>query len=571
MMAQINPPNLTCVTTLFNGDVELTWEIPTNTCGTQFNGYRIYISSDPTQPFSLLTIVTNPTQTTYTHTGANGTSLTWYYYMTTDLLCPNEVPEQSLTLDNQQPATTEIDFVTVNDNGNVELHWFENPSPETFAYIILWSTPSGFVAIDTIFGRSSVFYEHTGSNPSQQQETYTIVAMDKCGNTGLVNNDPHQTILLGAQIDRCSRQITLNWTPYSAWTSGVSAHQIWMARNGGAYQFIDFIGDSTQHIYYDANDGEQLCFYVSAVQSGSSSRSSTNRICINVDVVQPQTFIYLRNLTVNENNEVQVDWRWDTNADLLNYNILRADTIFNYNPVFTTNPTGALSSTNTHIDTSVDANIQPYGYQLESMDSCGGIINSNAGTTIHLSGFASLDFKNVLNWTPYSITYGSVEDYTIYKIIDGAETPLETVDFLTYTFDDLIDGRDTDEANRCYFIVARVEMEYPDGSTETVYSRSNTFCLDQPVKIQVPNAFVPSGVNTEFKPVLVFGETADFEMRIFNRWGTKVFETTDPNQGWTGRNQSGSIALQGVYVYQIKVTQPNGNVVERAGTVMLVR
>jgi len=570
-MAQINPPNLTCVTTQFNGDVELTWELPTNTCGTTFNGYRIYISSDPTQPFNLLTIVTDPTETSYIHTGANGANLTWYYYMTTDLLCPNEVPEQSLTLDNQQPATTEIDFVTVNNSGNVELHWFENPSPETYAYIILWETPSGFIAIDTVIGRSNTFYQHFGSSPAVQQETYTIVAMDKCGNTGLVNNEPHRTILLNANIDRCSRQITLDWSAYTAWASGVNAHQIWLSRNGGAFQFIDFIGDTTQHIYIDASDGEQLCFYVSAVQNGSNARSSTNRICINVDVVQPQDYVYLRNLTVNENNEVEVKWRWDTQADLLNYNILRADTFFSYNPVFTENISGTLSSNNDYVDTSINASTQSYNYQIESVDSCGTNLISNHGSTIHLTGFASVSLKNVLKWSPYSIVHGSVQDYTIYKIIDGVETPLETVDFFTYDYENPVDGYNEEEATGCYYIVARIEMQYPNGDMETVYSRSNTLCINQPVKIQVPNAFVPGGVNTHFKPLLVFGETSDFEMHIYNRWGTKIFETTNPNDGWNGRSNSGKIALQGIYVYHIKVTQPNGEVVERGGTVMLIR
>ncbi len=406
LLAQINPPNLICATTLFNGDVELTWELPSNTCGTMFNGYRIFVSSDPTQPFNLLTIVTNPTQTTFTHAGANGTSLTWYYYMTTDLLCPGEVPEQSRTLDNQQPDVTDIDYVTVNDNGNVELHWFENNSPETFAYIILWETPSGFVAIDTVFGRSNTFYEHLGSNPNQKQETYTIVAMDKCGNTGLVNNNPHKTILLNAQIDRCTRQITLNWTPYTGWANGVNSHQIWMSRNGGAEQFIAFIGDTTQYIYIDANDGEQLCFYTAAVQNGSNARSKTNRVCINVDVVEPQEFVYLRNITVNENNQVQMDWRWDTNADLLSYHLLRADSIFNFSSFYAENPTSSLSALNTFIDTTIDANTQPYSYQVESTDSCGGIVTSNYGSTIHLSGFASLSFKNILSWSPYNIVHG---------------------------------------------------------------------------------------------------------------------------------------------------------------------
>ena len=56
--------------------------------------------------------------------------------------------------------------------------------------------------------------------------------MDPCGNTGLINNDPHSTILLNTSIDRCTREITLDWTPYQNWSTGVVAHQVWLSKDG---------------------------------------------------------------------------------------------------------------------------------------------------------------------------------------------------------------------------------------------------------------------------------------------------------------------------------------------------
>lgn len=570
LSAQINPPDLLCVTTLFNGDVELTWDLPTNTCGSTFNGYRVYISNDPTQPFNLLTIVTNPTQTTYTHTNANGTNVTWYYYLTTDLVCPNETPVQSVTLDNRQPAVTEIDYVTVNDAGNIELHWLQNASPETFGYIILWETTSGFVAIDTVIGRSMTSYEHAGADPTIKRESYTIVAIDQCGNVGLVNDEPHKTILLDASIDRCTREVTLNWTPYTTWTNGVSNHQIWVSTNGGSPEFVDYIGDTTQYIYYDVNDGDQLEFFVAAVKRGTSTRSKTSRVSINVDVVQPMSYIYLSNVSVNADNQVNVSWKWDDNADLSLYDALRSDSSFTFNAFLTENISGGISSTASVLDSTVNPNVQSYDYRIESMDSCGNSVLSNYGSTIHLAGEGRLSFENILYWTPFTIVYGEVEDYTIYKTEDGVETPLETVSFLTTRFEDEIDGYDAAQASACYFVVARARMTYPDGSSETIFSRSNTYCVQQPVRLRVPNAFIPSGESPEFKPVLVFGETANFTMRIFNRWGTMLFESNDPNTGWDGRIDGKAIP-QGLYTYQMVVTQTNGDVIEQAGSVMLIR
>ena len=44
----IEPPNLICVTTLFDGNVELEWQFPpAQNCGA-FLGYRIYATPNPT-------------------------------------------------------------------------------------------------------------------------------------------------------------------------------------------------------------------------------------------------------------------------------------------------------------------------------------------------------------------------------------------------------------------------------------------------------------------------------------------------------------------------------------------
>ncbi|MCI5081997.1 MAG: gliding motility-associated C-terminal domain-containing protein, partial [Saprospiraceae bacterium] len=40
----------------------------------------------------------------------------------------------------------------------------------------------------------------------------------------------------------------------------------------------------------------------------------------------------------------------------------------------------------------------------------------------------------------------------------------------------------------------------------------------------------------------------DFQMRIFDRWGAVVYESTDPAEGWDGRRK-GSKLGSGVYVW----------------------
>ena len=69
-----------------------------------------------------------------------------------------------------------------------------------------------------------------------------------------------------------------------------------------------------------------------------------------------------------------------------------------------------------------------------------------------------------------------------------------------------------------------------------------------PLLIWFPNAFTPNGdgVNDFFKPQ---GEhITKYLLQIYDRWGTKVFESVNINQGWDG-TMNGRVAGTDVYTY----------------------
>lgn len=74
--------------------------------------------------------------------------------------------------------------------------------------------------------------------------------------------------------------------------------------------------------------------------------------------------------------------------------------------------------------------------------------------------------------------------------------------------------------------------------------------------IYIPNSFTPDGdgFNDYFGPTGTDLNTSDYSMKIFDRWGKLVFETTDLNKQWNGSDASGDYFVpQGVYVYRIIV------------------
>ena len=97
----------------------------------------------------------------------------------------------------------------------------------------------------------------------------------------------------------------------------------------------------------------------------------------------------------------------------------------------------------------------------------------------------------------------------------------------------------------------------------------NIYVTDQSL-FAVPNAFAPgTGPNNLFK-IIVQGEATLTNFTIYDRWGVKVFETTDINAGWDGTFNA-SAQPQGVYIYQINAVSSSGQHFSKSGNVTLLR
>lgn len=92
--------------------------------------------------------------------------------------------------------------------------------------------------------------------------------------------------------------------------------------------------------------------------------------------------------------------------------------------------------------------------------------------------------------------------------------------------------------------------------------------------IFVPTIFSPNGNGPSANNTLcIFGGCiAELNYAVFNRWGEKVFETTDINltECWDGTYKD-KLLNSGVYAYKLIVTLTNGEYIEESGNVTLVR
>ena len=78
-------------------------------------------------------------------------------------------------------------------------------------------------------------------------------------------------------------------------------------------------------------------------------------------------------------------------------------------------------------------------------------------------------------------------------------------------------------------------------------------------KLDFPNAFSPNGdgINDIYKAKDGWQSIVSFKAVIFNRWGQKIYEWTDPAGGWDGTFH-GSPVKQGVYYVNVEAKGADG-------------
>ncbi|MDD2564964.1 MAG: gliding motility-associated C-terminal domain-containing protein, partial [Salinivirgaceae bacterium] len=86
-----------------------------------------------------------------------------------------------------------------------------------------------------------------------------------------------------------------------------------------------------------------------------------------------------------------------------------------------------------------------------------------------------------------------------------------------------------------------------------------------------PNAFSPNGDGSNDTWKLEgFTQFASVNVIIFNRWGQKVFESTDPQGQWDGTNKKGKDLPVGTYYYVIEYKTDTGSK-KTSGPVTIIR
>jgi gliding motility-associated-like protein len=212
-------------------------------------------------------------------------------------------------------------------------------------------------------------------------------------------------------------------------------------------------------------------------------------------------------------------------------------------------------------DYSVWVDDRPYWYRMNVTDSCQHTSDySNIGKSIFLK-VDNTQLSPQLTWTAYHEWAKGIETYELQIQKDGEFHNLQSFNFSTFNYID--STTKINETEYCYRIVAYQ-------SNSDVVSVSNVVCIPTEFHIFAPNSFTPNGDGTNdiFKAIGTY--ILDYQLIIYDRWGTKLFETTDITQGWDGTYKNQPCPMDAYYFY-INAQGTGSQRESIKGTIMLLR
>ncbi|MEM9856078.1 MAG: gliding motility-associated C-terminal domain-containing protein [Bacteroidota bacterium] len=377
---------------------------------------------------------------------------------------------------------------------------------------------------------------------------FRIVSIDPCAGpnaTAAISEIICNTLLevdFLDEVNSLSWQVEGNINSFDYTRVNVTDGEVFIRRGLNGLSFNDT----------DIDCEREYCYTLTSIYTDNSISRSLE-VCGNSFSTTPPTTINDLSVSVGGAN-IAIEWPVMPGEVINTYTISRGNTASTLLDIGST-------ETNTFENNGLDTSERSFCYQISSENECGNVNrNGRIACSILLTGFIAPDNTVSLTWNDYNGWSQGISEYTIEK---------------EYFNNDAPDGNSTipefqevDNNASEQVINYRIRAIPRDNTLAPV--QSNSIMLIKPNNIYFPNAFTPNGDGNNDTFSVKGRFIVNYDLRIFNRWGEEVFNTTDPDVSWDGTREGKSLPL-GAYAFKVDIKDQAGQEITEAGTVLLLR
>lgn len=468
------------------------------------------------------------------------------------------------------PDILVLDSISIIQNNDLILGWHKSYDYTLKGYKIL-KFDDQFYVIKTINDPNQDTTIIDDLYPCDSNYNMVAIAFDGCseqegGSTNLNENYVQSTTKINQwDYDVCEQKVSFQLNGYQtadAFSQQATKYELWQIIDGNSYTKISE-SDNADEFSVSVMPSTEYSFFIRTFLSSDSLAEGTSSSCkINLKtnvIPQPDTV----QITAASANEpvVNLTGVLDMDSKAQGFILRRSDDGAAFPAILDT--LADVQKSWNYIDSTAKPDKQSYYYQLTAIDSCGRESKaSQIHRTLHLNVESQDNNTNRLTWNAYE--GWPVNRYYIYRYTQNPELkdPVKVVAGEIQSYTD--DTHPQLQSGQWKYRILAVKTD------SAAAAWSNDATASQETRLIMPNAFKPSGMNYEFKPRSANLSPEGYSFRIFNRWGAMVFESTNPETGWEGRYK-GENAPAGTYIYILQYKNQKDNLIQKKGTVTLIR
>lgn len=476
----------------------------------------------------------------------------------------------------ERPETPEMKVVSIDTSDySVWVEWYSSEEPPVYHVYDVEKNVNGTTTLLYTVPKGILKQKITSTIPDIYTSAYSVIAKDTVDNNkSLIDGSGHRMVQLKAEFNPCDASIHLEWTPYQGWGDRLAGYRIFVSIAGKAPEVLDVVR-STDSVYAHAGvqSPQQYVYFLEAVNLNGVTSFSPFDTVHTTAPNQPE-LLQVDQVNVLDDRQAEVKFSVAATDSLKSFKLVRRenatsrwDSIYGiFDPLENTHY--FLDRVLTQLN-SFDYQVQVTYNPLDCPDAP-PVAVSNIGRNILLQGREE-ELMAVLEWTPYEGYVSGLEGYTVQRrngeneFVDVEELGPEAT-MWQEPIESVVNGFQPGEIQ--YRVLA---VSNPVAMGDRGLSQSNIVRIKLESHIQVPSAFTPGSGDEDayFKPLFDFAPE-EYLMIIFDRGGRKLFETSDPGQGWDGTGANGTTAMEGVYMYHIKYTDYSGLFKTQTGNVTVI-